>query len=40
MRAHPAGPRHGDLVAEHAHGVAPDDLSDIDARIWAKGVNA
>lgn len=39
MRAHPAGPRHGDLVAEHAHASAPSDLNVVDPRIWAAGIS-
>lgn len=38
MRAHPAGPRHGDLVADHPQVAAPADLMAIDDDIWATGV--
>jgi len=34
MRAHPAGPRHGDLVVDHALERAPDDLNLLDAHVW------
>jgi len=38
MRAHPAGPRHGDLVHEHAPTTAPSDLNQLLPEIWSKGV--
>ncbi|HVQ87985.1 MAG TPA: diaminopimelate decarboxylase [Actinomycetes bacterium] len=38
MRAHPAGPRHGDLVNEHAVAKAPTDLNFLDDKVWASGV--
>ena len=37
MRAHPAGPRHGDLVNEHAPTVAPADLNALSAKVWPLG---
>ncbi|WP_218566220.1 diaminopimelate decarboxylase [Vallicoccus soli] len=37
MRAHPAGPRHADLLTEHGHQPAPADLSALDARVWPRG---
>ncbi len=36
MRAHPAGPRHGEIPAEHTFAV-PSDLNDLDPAIWPRG---
>lgn len=38
MRAHPAGPRHGDQLVEHAPTTPPVDLDAVDSRVWATGV--
>lgn len=38
MRAHPAGPRHGDLVPDHPQTQIPIDLNVLDEAIWATGV--
>ena len=38
MRAHPAGPRHGEVVHDAALGVPPADLNLLDPTIWADGV--
>ncbi len=35
--AHPAGPRHGDVLSEHAHAAAPADPNALDATIWPTG---
>jgi diaminopimelate decarboxylase len=36
MRAHPAGPRHGEIPAEHT-SVVPSDLNDLDPVVWPRG---
>ncbi len=36
MRAHPAGPRHGEIPADHT-SVVPIDLNDLDAAVWPRG---
>ena len=38
MRAHPAGPRHGDLVPEHPHVQVPAALMALDGAVWATGI--
>jgi diaminopimelate decarboxylase len=38
MRAHPAGPRHAELLADHGVGVPPADLGALDPAIWPAGV--
>ena len=38
MRAHPAGPRHGEVVHDAVLGAAPDDLNLLDPALWADGV--
>jgi diaminopimelate decarboxylase len=38
MRAHPAGPRHGDLVPDHAPSSVPGDLNALAPAIWSAGV--
>jgi diaminopimelate decarboxylase len=38
MRAHPAGPRHGEVVHDAVVGAAPDDLNALDPQLWADGV--
>jgi diaminopimelate decarboxylase len=38
VRAHPAGPRHGDQLVEHAPTAPPPDLGSLDGRVWASGV--
>ncbi len=35
MRAHPAGPRHGEIPADHS-SVVPADLNDLDPAIWPR----
>jgi diaminopimelate decarboxylase len=32
--AHPAGPRHADVLPEHLPSSPPDDLNELDAAIW------
>jgi diaminopimelate decarboxylase len=42
MRAHPAGPRHGDQVSDHVATAPPRDsaaLAALDTAIWAAGVS-
>jgi diaminopimelate decarboxylase len=36
--AHPAGPRHGDVLPEGHFTPPPADLNELDARIWARTV--
>jgi diaminopimelate decarboxylase len=36
--AHPAGPRHADVLPEGGHGAAPADLNRLDPKIWPGGV--
>ncbi len=36
MRAHPAGPRHGEIPADHT-SVVPTDLNDLDPAVWPRG---
>ena len=36
MRAHPAGPRHGEIPADH-NSVVPVDLNDLDPAVWPRG---
>ena len=36
MRAHPAGPRHGEIPADHT-SVVPVDLNDLDPAVWPRG---
>ena len=38
MRAHPAGPRHGDLVTEHSPMAVPADVNQVSSKVWARGV--
>jgi diaminopimelate decarboxylase len=38
VRAHPAGPRSGELVHEGLHGGPPDDLNRLDPSVWPLGV--
>jgi diaminopimelate decarboxylase len=38
MRAHPAGPRHAEVLHAVGAGAPPADLSTIDAGVWASGV--
>jgi diaminopimelate decarboxylase len=38
VRAHPAGPLHGDQLHEHGPAPAPDDLSALAPQVWAAGV--
>ena len=35
MRAHPAGPRHGEIPADHT-SVVPVDLNDLDPAVWPR----
>ncbi len=35
MRAHPAGPRHGDLLRETAPGRPPEDLHQLHPHVWS-----
>ncbi|NYI06410.1 diaminopimelate decarboxylase [Allostreptomyces psammosilenae] len=35
--AHPAGPRHGDVLPEDHHLLPPEDLNRIDERVWSAG---
>ncbi len=39
MRAHPAGPRHGEVVHDSVLGAAPEDLNQLEADLWAEGVS-
>ncbi len=34
MRAHPAGPRHGEVLAEHGLLLPPSDLNALDPAVW------
>lgn len=36
--AHPAGPRHGDVLPEGHYAAPPADLNDLDPRVWARTV--
>ncbi|AZM48800.1 diaminopimelate decarboxylase [Streptomyces sp. WAC 06738] len=36
--AHPAGPRHGDVLPEGHYAAPPADLNDLDSRVWARTV--
>lgn len=36
--AHPAGPRHGDVLPEGHYSAPPADLNSIDSRVWARTV--
>ncbi|WP_030681178.1 diaminopimelate decarboxylase [Streptomyces rimosus] len=36
--AHPAGPRHGDVLPEGHYSAPPADLNSIDARVWSRTV--
>ncbi|MET3803414.1 diaminopimelate decarboxylase [Nakamurella sp. UYEF19] len=36
MRAHPAGPRHGEIPADHTSFV-PADLNELDPAVWPRG---
>jgi len=36
MRAHPAGPRHAEIPADHS-SVEPADLNDLDPVVWPRG---
>jgi diaminopimelate decarboxylase len=38
MRAHPAGPRHAELLADHGVGAPPADWGGLDPAIWPSGV--
>ena len=38
MRAHPAGPRHGEIPADHT-SVVPADLNDLDPAVWPRGAS-
>ena len=38
MRAHPAGPRSGELAHEGLHGGPPDDLGALDPAVWPLGL--
>ncbi len=38
MRAHPAGPRHGDLVSDAVPAAPPADLNAMDGGVWPAGV--
>jgi diaminopimelate decarboxylase len=38
VRAHPAGPRHADVYAEHAPFAPPADLNALAPGVWAQGV--
>jgi diaminopimelate decarboxylase len=37
MRAHPAGPAHGELLHEGPHGGPPADLGWLDPAVWPRG---
>jgi diaminopimelate decarboxylase len=37
--AHPAGPRHGDVLPADHPPLAADDLNDLDAAIWPRGAH-
>ncbi len=36
MRAHPAGPRHGEIPADHT-SIVPADLNELDPAVWPRG---
>ncbi|AUH40461.1 diaminopimelate decarboxylase [Streptomyces sp. CMB-StM0423] len=36
--AHPAGPRHGDVLPEGHYAAPPADLNELDSRVWARTV--
>ena len=38
MRAHPAGPRHGDLVSDSLLAAPPADLNALSGHVWPTGV--
>jgi diaminopimelate decarboxylase len=38
VRAHPAGPRHADLLPDQAPGLPPSDPAVLDAHVWPAGV--
>ncbi len=38
MRAHPAGPRHGDLVADALPAAPPADLNSLSSHVWPAGM--
>ncbi len=38
MRAHPAGPRHGDLVSDPSLTAPPADLNALSGQVWPMGV--
>ena len=38
MRAHPAGPRHGEMPADHA-AIVPTDLNRLDPAVWPRGAS-
>jgi diaminopimelate decarboxylase len=38
VRAHPAGPRSGELAHEGLHGGPPDDLGAVDPAVWPLGL--
>ena len=38
MRVHPAGPRSGELSADHPLGLPPSDLNELDKRLWPIGL--
>lgn len=37
MRAHPAGPRHGEIPAAHEGSGPPTDLNTLDGKVWPRG---
>jgi diaminopimelate decarboxylase len=39
VRAHPAGPRSGELAHEHLHGGPPEDLGVLDLAVWPQGLS-
>ena len=39
MRAHPAGPRHGDQLHDALLGAPPVDLARLDPAVWSSGVD-
>jgi diaminopimelate decarboxylase len=39
VRAHPAGPRSGELAHEHLHGAPPEDLDVLDLEVWPQGLS-
>ena len=39
MRAHPAGPRHGDQLHDALLGAPPVDLGRLDPAVWSSGVD-